>query len=285
MKKINIIAAAVAIVLSASCDRKVEFPHATFATFDAVSYNVDENIGTVLVPVSIYNPTGSEVQITVKAADGKAVNGVDYEVVSPASGILSFSGETTTQNVEIKVTDKTGEFTGGKDFTLSIASATQGVTVGNLNVAYFTIKDLDHPLSAFIGEWAGTIAGAFQAPSYNMSFTIAADDNDPNFKQLIFSSGLDPFFVSNGYASASYVGVAQSATEVAVLAEQPVGYQDVVLIGFNNADPDVADDYDDIRFVLNEDGTLTLTTAYGGYTPSQGGFYEIYYGGATFTKK
>ena len=93
MKKIYIIAAALTLVLTASCNRKVGFEHETFATLDAVSYSVDETVGKLIVPVSIYNPTGAEVQISVSVDDVTATSGTDYDIVSPALGLLTFSGE------------------------------------------------------------------------------------------------------------------------------------------------------------------------------------------------
>lgn len=272
------------LVLSASCNRKMEFQHETFATFDAVSFGVDETVGQVKVPVSIYNPTGSEIQITLKAVDGKAVEGVDYEVVSPTSGILTFSGDQTTQEITVNITDYSGEFTGAKDFKLVIESATAGVSVGNYNTASFNIKDLDHPLSKYIGTWEGTMVGMFQSGSWPTSFTIAADEDDQTFTKLIIDDGINPYFIAAGIKGVTFQAEV-SGDQVVVYAEQPMGYSDVVVLGFDAADPNEASAYDHLRFQYNEDGTLTQLNAYGAYTPGAGGFYEIYMGGPVFTRK
>ena len=272
------------LVLSASCNRKMEFQHETFATFDAVSFGVDETVGQVKVPVSIYNPTGSEIQITLKAVDGKAVEGVDYEVVSPTSGILTFSGDQTTQEITVNITDYSGEFTGAKDFKLVIESATAGVSVGNYNTASFNIKDLDHPLSKFIGTWEGTMAGMFQSAAWPTSFIVAADENDDTFTKLILDDGINPYFIAAGIKGATFQAEV-SGDQIIVYAEQPMGYSDVVVLGFDAADPNEASAYDHLRFQYNEDGTLTQLNAYGAYTPGAGGFYEIYMGGPVFTRK
>lgn len=170
------------LVLSASCNRKIELQPQTFATFDAVSFSVDETAPSVSVPVSIYNPTGSEVQVTVKGVDGKAVNGVDYEIVSPASGILTFSGDVATQNIEVKINGQVGEFTNNKDFTIQIASATNGVGVGNLNTARVVIRDLDHPLASILGEYSGVGVFASVGGVYNWTLTI--DKNDDSVQKV-----------------------------------------------------------------------------------------------------
>lgn len=170
------------LVLSASCNRKIELQPQTFATFDAVSFSVDETAPSVSVPVSIYNPTGSEVQVTVKGVDGKAVNGVDYEIVSPASGILTFSGDVATQNIEVKINGQVGEFTNNKDFTIQIASATAGISVGNFNTARVVIKDLDHPLASILGEYSGVGVFASVGGVYNWTLTI--DKNDDSVQKV-----------------------------------------------------------------------------------------------------
>lgn len=289
MKKINIIAAATVLVLSASCERKIEFQHETFATFDAVTFSVDETVGRVSVPVSIYNPTGSEVQVTVKAVDGKAVSGVDYEIVSPASGLLTFSGTTTSQTVEVEITDFSGEFTGSKDFTIEIASATAGVGVGNLNTARFTIKDLDHPLAAFIGDWTGgPLVDYFYGDQYTLTLTIVANDNDPTFSS-VYVQNIDPYFASAGYNANNgfntFLATAnEDRTQLILESGQPIGYSDCVVFGFDGPDLSSASTAGYMVFDLNEDGTLTIPNAYGVYTPGGGGWYSAYLGGVTLTK-
>ena len=50
MKKIlKIFSVAVLVLMAVSCDRKVEFQHATFATFYTTAYNVNEDCGTLKV--------------------------------------------------------------------------------------------------------------------------------------------------------------------------------------------------------------------------------------------
>lgn len=161
MKKINIIASAIVLVLSVACGRKLDFPHETFATFDAVNFSVDETVGKVTIPVSIFNPTGAEVQVTVTGVDASGVNGDDYKISSPASGVLTFSGDVTTQNVEIDIIPHVGVFTNNMVFGVQLDVTTDGVGLGDLNTAVVTIKDIDHPLAAILGEYGAVgISGA-----------------------------------------------------------------------------------------------------------------------------
>lgn len=284
MKKIlNICAVAAVVLLALSCNRKVEFEHTTFATFSAVKYNVEETAGSIKIPVLLYNAAG-DAQISVGVVSNTAVEDTDFEVLSPSNGILSFSGQNDTLYVEVAITSMEGEFTGAKDFSLVLSSLSESVSVGNFNTANVTIIDLDHPLAPFIGDWTGTMAGMYQAASYPTEFNVSADPNDDTFSKLVLSTGIDPFFYGMGLSRATYSAVVDGS-QIVVAAEQPNGYDDVVLLGFNSPDPATADSYDHLRFELQDDGTLVQVNAYGAFTASGGGFYEIYPGGAVFTRK
>lgn len=279
------VAAAFALLSAASCGRKVEYQFESYATMYSTAYTVAETIGEFQVPVLIQNPTGAEVQVSVKVTEGTAEEGVDYEVISPASGLLTFSGETDSLAVVVKINAFEGEFTGAKTFTVSIASATEGLPVGIFTQSTVTIDDLDHPLAAFIGQWKGTLAGYFgNWPAGETTINVKADPNGDPFKDLIFDGGINPYFLAAVGANPDF-SAEVNGNVATVLAEQPCGYSDVVTLGFNAADPGAADSYDDIHFELQEDGTLKLLNAYGAYTPSGGGFYEIYLGDVVFTKQ
>ena len=279
------VAATVTLLLAASCNRKVEYQYEKYATLYHSSFSVAENSGELRIPVLVNNTKGADVQVSVKIAEGTAEEGVDYEVVSPANGILSFSGDTDSLDVVINLlTPALGEFTGAKNFTVSIASATEGVGVGLISSANVLIDDIDHPLAAFIGKWTGELKGYFgNWPGGATTINITADPEGDPFTDLFFDGGINPYFLAAVGANPAFSAKVDGDTAV-VFAEQPCGYSDVVTLGFNAADPGAADSYDHAYFQLKEDGTLVLLNAYGAYTPSGGGFYEIYLGGAVFTK-
>jgi hypothetical protein len=279
------VAAAVTLLLAASCNRKVDYQFEKYATLYHSSFTVAENAGELRIPVLVKNTKGADVQVSVKIAEGTAVEGVDYEVVSPANGVLSFSGETDSLDVVINLlTPALGEFTGAKNFNVSVASATEGVGVGLISNAKVTIDDIDHPLAAWIGSWTGEIEGFFgNWPKGATTFTVSADPEGDPFSDLIVSGGINPYFVAAAGANPDF-SAKVDGNQLIIYAEQPCGYSDVVLLGFDAADPNAASAYDHARFQLQEDGTLVVLTAYGAYTPSGGGFYEIYLGGAVFTK-
>lgn len=156
-------ALAFALLIAASCNREIEYQFETYATLYRSSFTVAENGGELKIPVLLKNNGGGDVQISIKVADGKAKKGFDFEVISPANGILSFSTDTDSLDVVLKIlTPELGEFTGAKDFALAIESVTEGVSVGALNQAKVTISDVDHPLAEILGEYTakGTTAAA-----------------------------------------------------------------------------------------------------------------------------
>ena len=280
------VAAAFALLSMASCNRKVEYQFDTYATLYHSSFTVKEDAGEYSIPVLIQNAKGGDLQVAVNIAEGKAVEGVDYEVISPVNGILSFSGETDSLAVVVKIFDTfVGEFTGTKDFTVSISPATEGLTMGTISSARVMIDDLDHPLNAWIGSWTGEMTGFFgNWPKGATTFTVSADPEGDPFSDLIVSGGINPYFVAAAGANPDFTAKVVD-NQLVVAAEQPCGYSDVVLLGFNAPDPNSADSYDHARFEMQEDGTLVQANAFGAYTPSGGGFYEIYLGGAVFTKE
>lgn len=280
------VAAAFALLSMASCNRKVEYQFDTYATLYHSSFTVKEDAGEYSIPVLIQNAKGGDLQVAVNIAEGKAVEGVDYEVISPVNGILSFSGETDSLAVVVKIFDTfVGEFTGTKDFTVSISPATVGLTMGTISSARVMIDDLDHPLAAWIGSWTGEMTGFFgNWPKGATTFTVSADPEGDPFSDLIVSGGINPYLVAAAGANPDYSAKVVD-NQLVVAAEQPCGYSDVVLLGFNAPDPNSADSYDHARFEMQQDGTLVQANAFGAYTPSGGGFYEIYLGGAVFTKE
>ena len=280
------VAAAFALLSAASCGRKVEYQFESYATMYSATYTVAENAGEIKVPVQIKNATGAEVQLSVKVTEGSAVEGVDYEVISPASGLLTFSGETDSLEVVVAIKGFEGEFTGDKTFDVSIASATDGFSVGLFSATKVTISDLDHPLNAFIGKWKGTLTGYFGnwPADGETTITVMPDPDGDPFKQLLVDGGINPYFLAAIGANPSFEATVDG-NYLIISVDQPCGYSDCVTLGFNAADPSAADSYSDIYFEMKEDGTLELLTAYGPYTPSGGGFYEIYLGGSVFTKQ
>ena len=300
--KRNIFITAVALVmtLSVSCGRKVEFEHTSFASFEAASYVFDEDAGVVTIPVVLYNPTSEKVQVTFQTIDGKAKEGADYVVVSPVNGVLELGGGVTSVDIELEIMPDHPTMTGSKDFQISIASATEGFSVSSKNVTKVKIKDLDHPLKRFIGEWTATATGLSET-KHSWTVTIEGDETDPTYNRLIVSD-LEP-------ASASWYGLTSEVDcnileavysedkDVLVIAKDSfLGIYnaseteaiDFTICGVNAPALDAATDYADIQLVLNEaEDKIIIPNAWGLIGPVEGGysFHEVIPGGLVLNKK
>ena len=279
------VAALTTLFMLASCNRKAEVETFSYVSMYKTEFSVKENAGEVRIPVLLQNPTGAEAQVAVKIVDDTAQEGVDYELITPANGLLFFSGETTQAEIVLSITSFEGEFTPpDKEFTVSIESLTPGVELGNLSSALVTIIDLDHPLAPYIGTWNGTMYGMYQAPSYETSFTIKGDKKDDTYTKLTVSGGINPFFVEALGLDDTFQATLVNG-QMVLNKDQAVSYEDVVLRGFNAADPNDASAYAGPTYELDEEGHLVQLYAFGAYTTGGGGFYEIYPGGAVFTKE
>ena len=274
------------VLFAGSCDRKVEFQHESFATFKTVSFNVNETESSLVVPVMIYNPTGAETQVSVTVSSNTAVEGTDFEVVNPANGILTFSAETDSLAVEIAISnDFVGEFTGTKSFSIQIASITEGVNVGNFNVATVNILDLDHPLSALIGEWNGTLTFADEAGSQMpTTLKMSSIDSDQTYTKLSIT-GLEPAYAQ--YVTTPLEGVFDKETNILTIPAGQLGMYvssnyDFLFIGLDESWSSIVNP----RFLYDEATcTLTQLDTFGVMDNNSGTIYSAYYPGAVFTKK
>ncbi len=290
MKKINIIFAVIALLLIVSCDRKLDFQHNTFFTFDRVSLSVSESSGTISVPVSLFNPTGNKCQVAVEGVDGEgesgAVDGVNYKIVSPASGVLTFEGDNTTQEVEIALTPVAG-LTGSKNFEIRLSSLTRGVSVGGYDVTTVKILDDDHPLADFIGKWTGTLLEMTTNMSYETEINIEAVES--NYSRLTFDTGLDPVYGKGSKAKLfATVDDLKNPTMLEMASEQLTGYENFFISGLK-VDENSFSFSDNIIFSLNNDGSLSIDSYYGIIVPNEAaggyGLAGAYMAATSFVKK
>ena len=286
------VAAAFTLLLAASCNRKVEYQFTPYATVYHSNYEVKENVGELRIPVLVNNATGAEVQVAVKVAEGKAKEGVDYEVVSPVNGILTFSGETDSLDVVINITSFEGEFTGPKDFSVSIESLTDGLPLGLFAKANVKIEDLDHPLvvAGLVGEWNGQVNYATNPPTpLTTTLKTSVDPEDDTYTKLI---------VEGWEAHPSYGGYALPVTAVYdfdksclyILNGQPGWYVNSAYHFLFLAFVASRETATPLELVYDQAaGTLTQMGYYGAYNtigaPEDQGFYSLYVPGGVFTKK
>lgn len=271
-RNITLFVAAVFTLLAVSCNRKVEYEYHTFATLYTTSYITNEGAGQIELPVILYNSTGSEAQVSVKLVEGKAVEGTDIELITPANGLLVFSGDTDTLKVVVGITSYEGELTGAKDFSVQISSISPETKVGNVNTAKVTINDLDHPLFPYFGSWSGsTFEEGYTEANHNVKFDIAEYPGDYT---KLYVTTIDPMMSAVvGYTkpftliAKANVNSDDNTGRLTIPMGQATGFEysygPWVYVGLDAPSLSTASNYADIVFDLNADGSITVPNAYG----------------------
>lgn len=148
----------------------------SFVAFDVTSVSVDENAGTLSIPVTIGSIDPKTVAVAYTSEDGTAKAGVNYNFKDP-SAVLAFDGQTRTMNLEIDIVNLAGEYTGDLSFSVSL------VQPGNLDLGANSscsvkITDLDHPLASILGAYDVT-AGYYTGTPCSWPLTLEKDPEDP----------------------------------------------------------------------------------------------------------
>lgn len=206
------------MTLFCSCDRKVDFKSQSFVTLEATSYSVSEGDGSFFIPVSIVNPVNEEVQVIINVTSDTAVEGKDFNIKSPQSKVLTFAPNENAKNIEVELVHDT-EMTGPKSFELSIQSADDSFIVGNFNTTACKIRDKEHPLGHFIGEWTGETMDQMYGVTEQLTVTISEVESDVNKLKV---TNLDPIYkyASKAFSLTAYPNDTKTALNIA--AEQPV---------------------------------------------------------------
>lgn len=263
MKFDKILIAFLAIATLFSCNRKVDFQHTTFVSLDQAKISVAENCLTMAVPVYLYNPSGDDIQVTISATDATAKVNDDYEIVKPANGILTFSGDVDSLAIEIAISDKyVGTITKNKKFDLKITSP--DVPVGAYANATVTIRDLDHPLDkiGLFGKFTGNLILADgSSTKVPTELVLSAPEDDETFEKVIIE-GIEPYLSS--YAVDGGVQGRYDADSGKLIVKK--GQVPIEITGYSFTLTGTTDGLDevDIEFQYDQDKhTLTLINPYG----------------------
>ena len=188
----NILIATAAVSLAfASCSKLNEAPvfkaEDSFAYFVNASAKVKETDGKVVIPVSIAALENQVVDVKYNLIDSSAKKDVDYKVIG--DGVLKFDGKSDTQNIEVEIVDRSGEFTRDLVFVVEIASAGK-LKIGNSNSCTVTIQDLDHPLASILGDYAAAGTCRWDGPQ---AWTLSIDP-DPKDLTVIWITNIAPVY-------------------------------------------------------------------------------------------
>lgn len=158
-----------------------------FAAFKTSTMSITEDGGTLNIPVSVTSLGGVATTVSYEFVNGSAKQGVDFEDAS-GSGTLSFGAGETLKNIAVKIINHPGVFTGDLNFSVKFKSAGD-VKMGANNTCAVTINDLDHPLSAILGDYTAKGESYFNGPQeWIMNFSKDASDVSKVWIYNIFAS-------------------------------------------------------------------------------------------------
>lgn len=286
MKKIFYLISIVVLgFLAASCNIN-EFPtfddNDAFAAFPTASMKIAEDGGTLNIPVHVTSLKGVATTVTYEFVNGSATQGVDFEDAS-GTGSLSFGAGESQKNIVVKILPHAGVFTGDRTFTVKFKSAGD-VNMGANNTCTVTINDLDHPLSAILGNYHCKTGDAWGGDNeWTMTFMKDASDVSKVWIYNIFAldnlAGMDTIF---------YGIVDEDMTTITIPLGQESEYKysngkPITLLGF-----DGEEGWDEGSMVVSiKDGgkTLVWDPGFGPWAWIEGaGNLNILYGGFTCTK-
>ena len=285
MKKIFYLFSIVVMgMLVASCNLN-EFPtfddKDAFAAFPTSSMSIPEDGGTLNIPVHVTSLNGVATTISYEFVNGSAKQGVDFEDAS-GSGTLSFAAGESEKTIAVKIINHPGVFTGDLKFSVQFKS-TGDVAAGKATTCSVTINDLDHPLSAILGDYTAKGNSYFNgAQEWTMTFIKDASDVT---KVWIYN-----IFGSDGWADTDtmFYGIADDdLTNIAVPLGQETEYKyggttACVLLGF---DGNEGWDEGYLNIAVKDGGNTLQFIDYGPwlYIPGAGSV-NILYGGIVCTK-
>ena len=292
MKNIyKIISGAALIAALASCDLNTtpEFDDAdAFVAFDVTAVSVNEDKGTLSIPVTVASVNPMNVTVSYVTEDGSAKAGENYSLVDE-SAVLVFDGTTRTQNIEIKITD-IDNYTGNMTFNIRLVSA-GSLKLGAESVCTVTIVDMDHPLASIVGDYTIVANDYFAGSTASWTMTFMTDPSD---EYVIWIDGLCQGM--SGYPDVDYrffgnVTMAEDGQSVVSIA-LPCGQKAVSSVNGNDAvlwsfDGEGVNNTGNITMTQTEPGVFTIEEGYGiGYDAGDGSvsLFGLYLPGAVLTK-
>lgn len=288
LKYFNVIIPGILLCTACDCNKLPEFNDAdAYVAFDKSTMTVKEENNTLKVPVTLVSLKGKTETIAYVVTDGEggsgAKAGMNYQVLG--SGTLSFTPENSTQYIEFQINDVDG-YTGDLFFNIELTNA-GSINLGAGKTCKVTILDKDHPLSSILGTYTADADSYFSNRGhFNWEITIDKDADDVT---KVWIGNLEPYFAENGYTAPNanyFYGIVNAdKTEIRVPVGQKVGYKEVILAGFDGADPDESEQLasGNIIIEIQENGKkLKITNAFGAVDD---GWWNLFYGNLMMIKK
>jgi hypothetical protein len=257
-----------------------------FVAFGGNSFLVEETAEVLKVPVRLTSLKNLTSTVTYELIDSTAIAGRDYELSGGAT-VLNFDGKEPVQYIEFNILPHEGVFTGDRIFGIALKSASN-VSLGSNDTVYVKILDLDHPLSAILGDYA--VYGPNYFSNRDDNWTVKLEKDDEGDVSKVWISNL----VVAGTNQKVYGIVNEDMTKIEIPVKQTIAtsssYNSIVLEGFDNADINSADllpDGSKLTMTLTQDSPIvfTMDLPFGSHIIDVDSWYSIVLAGATFTKK
>lgn len=147
-----------------------------FVSFDVTNVSVNEDAGTVTLPLTIASLDARKTTVSYELVDGTAKQGQNFEG-EDESAVLSFDGTSRTGNIVVKIKNDAGHYTGDLTFSVKLITAA-GLNLGASSECTVTIADLDHPLSPILGTYTASANDYFAGAVATWTVTLMKDPSD-----------------------------------------------------------------------------------------------------------
>ena len=203
----KILIALTSLVFLGACQQKAVYTTSSFVRLGSTSVRVNEDTGTVSIPVYAYASNGSvafrgagaeatSTNVAFELVDGTAVSGTDYELVEPAGGLLTFQGD-SIQYITVRIIERPNETTGNLSFSVKLSSATNGYTIGGTSTATVSILDLDQEGDDLLGTYTATGESYYDgAVTWTVTFSQGSNSNERLIDGLV--NGMSYYDSLNG---------------------------------------------------------------------------------------
>ncbi len=233
----------------------------SFVAFDKTAVSVNEDAGTVTIPLTIASINPVKTNISYELVDGTAKAGENYEG-SDESAVLVFDGTERTGSIVVNIKNIAGTYTGDLSFTVKLVSAT-GLNLGASSSCTVTIADLDHPLSSILGKYKAT-ANDKGNGSVEWELTLSKDAKDVS---IVWIDYVCPLAANNPSLTWNIYGIVSDDLKTITI---PCGQKPGAEYGTDDPFTFIWFDYDN-GYKVRESGNVTMTSAEDGVFTTEDG--------------
>ena len=270
-------AAAAAALAGCSLNPLPSFNEAdAFVAFDKAKISVDEDAGTVSIPMTIASIDPKKTVVSYELIDGAsdedtnpAKQGTNYEGTDE-SAVITFDGEARTGAIVINIKNIAGTYTGDLSFRVKLISAT-GLNLGANSSCTVTIADLDHPLSSILGKYKATAEDKGKG-SCEWELTLSKDSKDVS---IVWIDYICPLAANNSSMTWDVYGIVSGDLKTITI---PCGQKPGAMYDTDDPFTFIWFNYDS-GYYVRETGNVTMTsTEEGVFTTEDGmGFMSTDY--------